>query len=216
MTKKIKRRVFFAVLLLFAAIPAFRVTAQTTVPGSTTFDTSGFPLWAKDIRRWEIIAFGSYPFTMFTATFFMDTYRWIDNNGMSWSAEGRRYAPWPLKSAGAVDMSNQQHEMTLIIAAGLSVAIAFTDLIIVQIKRQKARRIAENMPPGTAIIIKKPWPENQAGQNDGSDNANNGAADNGAANGAADNGAANGAADNGAANGTADNGAAAPGDVSAP
>ena len=198
MTEKMKGRVFFAVLLLFAAIPAFRVTAQTTGPGSTTFDTSDFPLWAKAIRRWEIIAFGSYPFTMFTATFFMDTYRWVENNGMSWSDEGRRYAPWPFKSAGAVDMSNHQHEMTLIIAAGLSVAIAFTDLIIVQIKRQKARRIAENMPPGTAIIIKRPWPEDQAGRNDEPDNANNGASDNSTA-----------------GNGTA-NGTAAPGDFSAP
>jgi hypothetical protein len=158
-----KKNVFFPpLLLLLLAVPAYRVTAQSSGTGtnvSSAFNTSGFPQWAKDIRRWEIVAFGSFPFAMFATTFFVDTWRWADNAGLNFSEEGRRYAPWPFKSAGAVEMSNREYETTVLIAAGLSITIAFTDLIIVQIKRHKARKRAESMPPGTAIIIKKPWPE---------------------------------------------------------
>jgi hypothetical protein len=55
-------------------------------------------------------------------------------------------------------MTNNQYEMTMVIAAGMSVAIAFTDFIIVQVKRHRARQRAESLPVGTTIIIKKPWP----------------------------------------------------------
>jgi hypothetical protein len=95
---------------------------------------------------------------MFTATFAMDTYRWADQ-GLDWSDEGRRYAPWPLKSAGAVKMTNHEQEMTMIIAAGLSGTIALADFFIVQIKRYKARKLALSLPVGTPIISKRPWPE---------------------------------------------------------
>ena len=60
-------------------------------------------------------------------------------------------------------MSNKEHETTLLIAAGISVALAFADLIIVQIKRQKERRRVERLPTGNVIIEKSPWPEGDAG-----------------------------------------------------
>ena len=151
-------KIFFPVLVsLFLLIPV-QVTAQNT-PGSSVFDTTGFPQWAKDMRRWDVIAFGSFPFTMFFSTFFMDTYRWNKAEGMSFSEEGLRYAPWPLKSAGAVEMTKDEYETTMIIAASLSAAIAVTDLIIVNVKRNKERRRIESMPEGSVIIIRKPYPE---------------------------------------------------------
>jgi hypothetical protein len=182
-----------AILMLAPAVPARHAAAQTTGGStgsggstgnltSTVFDTSDFPLWAKDLRRWEIVAFGTFPFTMFAATFAMDTRRWIDQNSMDFSEDGRRYAPWPFKSAGAVDMTNKEHETTLLVAAGISVALAFADLIIVQIKRHKERQRAESLPAGTIIIDKSPWPEtpndnaNSAGTGGGQPEAANPAA----------------------------------------
>lgn len=161
---------FLACVILLLAIPACRAAAQTpsgTAPQLTVgFDTSDFPQWTKDVRRFEIVAFGSFPFAMLTATFAMDTKRWVDANGMDWSDAGRRYAPWPLKSAGAVNMSSREQETTMIIAASISVAVAVADLIIVQIKRHKARQRAEALPVGTAIITRKPWPEEPAAEED--------------------------------------------------
>jgi hypothetical protein len=140
-------------------------TSTTTGLVSTSFDTSGFPQWGKDLRRWEIVAFGSFPFAMFTATFAMDTTRWA-NHGMSWTDEGRRYAPWPLKSAGAIKMTNHEQEMTMAIAAGISGGVAIADLVIIQIKRHKARQRALSLPVGTPIISKRPWPEDSAEADD--------------------------------------------------
>jgi hypothetical protein len=98
---------------------------------------------------------------MFTSTFFMDTYRWSQVGFAD-----NRYAPWPMKSAGAVNMTKTEFENTIMIAASLSVAIAFTDLIIVNIKRYKERRRIENLPEGSAIIIRMPYPD-QGAEDDG-------------------------------------------------
>jgi hypothetical protein len=139
--------------LTAAAFPAGAQTspAATAVP-SGQFDTSDFPQWGKDLRRGEIIAFGSFPFTMFTATFFMDTWRCY-NNG--WDT---KYAPWPFKSAGAVDMTNREHEIVMTAAALTSLGLAFADFVIVHIKQRKAEQRALQMPEGSPIITKRPWP----------------------------------------------------------
>jgi hypothetical protein len=163
------------------AVSAFYIPAQTTTTNTTTntpgaFDTSGLPPWVKDLRRWEIVAFGSFPFTMFFTTFGMDMYRWSNANGMDMSEDGRRYAPWPLKSAGADVMDSGEFEKVLKIAACLSVGIAFTDLIIVQVKRYKARKKAEALPSGTIIIDRKPRHE-EAPVDQDNKNADQNAAD---------------------------------------
>ena len=148
------------VLLLFVVV-ALQMPAQSrSAPAKP--ETTNTPQWAKDIRRFEIVLFGSIPFAMFIATFAVDMVRWNDFNGMSFDDMTR--APWPLKSAGAVPMEDKDVETTLIIAASLSMAVAVADQIIVQIKRHKARKKAEALPVGTTIIVRKPWPENQEEQ----------------------------------------------------
>jgi hypothetical protein len=148
-----------ALFILLTAVPALYIPAQTTNTSELPLITSKAPQWVKDLRRWEIVAFGTIPFTMFTATFAMDMHRWNKNSNMDFSAQGRRYAPWPLKSAGAVAMEKREQEMVFIIAGSLSAAIAIADMIIVQVQRHKERKRVEALPVGTAIIIRKPWPE---------------------------------------------------------
>jgi len=143
------------------AIFVLNIPAQTKNT-QEAFNTTDFPQWAKDLRRWEIVAFGSIPFTMLFATTGMDMRRWNNANGMDMSDEGRQYAPWPLKSAGAQLMSTSEFETVLKVAACISVGVAFTDLIIVKIKRYKARKRAEAVPAGTTIINRKPWPEEES------------------------------------------------------
>jgi hypothetical protein len=158
--KTAKRLTLFFLLL---AIPVFLVPAQTnTNTTSNFFDLSDAPQWVRDLRRWEIVAFGTIPFAMFTATFGMDMYRWNENNGMDFSDAGRRYAPWPLKSAGAIAMESGEIEKTLIIAASLCVTVAFTDLIITQIKRAKAKKRAEALPHNATTINRRPLHEEEA------------------------------------------------------
>jgi hypothetical protein len=151
----VKRTTIFFLLL---AMPVFLVPAQTssTNTNNNFFDLSGAPQWVRDLRRWEIVAFGTIPFAMFTATFGMDMYRWNNANGMDFSDAGRKYAPWPLKSAGAFTMESQEMEQTLIIAASLCVSVAVADLIITLIKRHKAQKRAEALPHNATTINRSP------------------------------------------------------------
>ena len=154
------KKIFFLIILFsLLLIPVFQAAAQqlsTTEPTNAAFDTTGFPQWAKDLRRWEIIAFGTYPFSLFFVTFTMDMIRWNNANSMDMSEEGRRYAPWPLKSAGALEMSSHEFRSTLVIAAGVSITLALIDLFLVLSKRNAERRRLESIPSGSFEIERKP------------------------------------------------------------
>ena len=105
------KKILFCFLLLILILPLVKINSQTKAPpnpgNSVFFDMSGFPQWAKDLRRGEIITFGAFPFTYFFTSLVYDTYR-CANNG--WDT---RYAPWPVKSAGAVELSQSEHFATL-------------------------------------------------------------------------------------------------------
>jgi hypothetical protein len=121
--------------------------SPTQVKPSLGFDTSEFPLWAKDLRRAEIVAFGSFPFTVFFATFAMDTWRCYSHD---WDP---LYAPWPAKPPGAINMTQDELQTTIMIAAIVSAAIAVTDFSIVQIKRYQERKRMKNLPAASPITI---------------------------------------------------------------
>jgi len=141
--------IFFIVSLLM--IPVLKASGQT-IPN--VFDTSEFPQWGKDLRRMDIIMFGVFPFSMFFVTTVMDSIRWYEHSKFSFSEADRRYAPWPLKSAGAVEMTKDEHFQTIMIAAGVSVTVAIVDLLIVKIRRDKERRRIESMQKSTYNIDK--------------------------------------------------------------
>ena len=160
-----------ALLLLFISLSG--LWAQTTPPDpkmtSSQFDMTGFPQWARDLRRGEIVAFGSFPFAYFFTNFGVDLYR-CGTNG--WD---RRYAPWPFDAPGSVDKTKQQRIMTIGIAAGGAVLIALVDFGIEMYKRYKIEKDIRNLPQGTPIIIRKPLnegdtetPENAAAPSTGS------------------------------------------------
>ena len=144
------KKIFFVSVLLFLLFaPQFEASAQSnTVPN--VFDMTDFPQWARDLRRFDIITFGTFPFSMFVVTFATDMFRWNNANGMDFN--DRRYAPWPLKSAGAVDMSAEEYQRTILLAAGLSVVLALTDFVIVSIRRSNERRRIESRSSGSYNI----------------------------------------------------------------
>lgn len=126
-----------------------------------------FPLWAKDLRRAEIITFGSFPFTLLFSTIAMDTYLWGMNN---WDA---RYAPFPIRGAGAVEMSVDNRLITLGIALGASVLVAVADHIIIRVKRSNEAKKTAALPSGVPIIIRTPIDdEPQTSPEDGTEESN--------------------------------------------
>ncbi|MDR0496114.1 MAG: hypothetical protein LBH42_00710 [Treponema sp.] len=139
------------ICFLLFVICYFDLHSQTASTGTSTyFDMSGFPQWSKDLRRAEIIAFGSFPFAYFFSNFFYDAYRW-SNNG--WD---NRYAPWPFNSSAAVGQTQSEKVMTLWIAAGGAVLIALVDYGIMRYKRTLLERESRNIPEGTPVIIRRP------------------------------------------------------------
>ena len=147
----VKKNLVFSVLLFLSLSGLW---AQSTISDSsmvsTQFDMTGFPQWTRDLRRAEIIAFGSFPFMYFFTNLSYDTYRFATHN---WD---RRYAPWPMKGAGAVETSQREKLAVIGIAAGGAVLVALIDFTIVKVKRNRAEKEIRNLPPGSPIIIQKP------------------------------------------------------------
>jgi len=139
-------------LLVMLALSAASLMAQPAV--SEDDWRANWPPWLWDLRRGEIVAFGTFPFTMFFTTFGMNMVRWQRDSGMSW--EQREMAPWPFTSSGAISMTNSQQATTIAIAAGLSVTVAVVDHLIVRFRRNRAARRAEALPAGAVTIIRTP------------------------------------------------------------
>ena len=155
-----KRFIFVIILFSLFFAPLSQAAAQSANDSSESlvfFDTTGFPQWAKDARRFDIIAFGTFPFSMFFVNFFYDLYRWNNANGMDFSAQGRLYAPWPFRSAGGIDKTSVEFRNTIIIAASLSITLAIVDLIIYKSRqRRELNRIQSTPPSGSYTIIRNP------------------------------------------------------------
>jgi len=152
-----KKQLFFLLCLLTSLSNTFAQTTQDdSGMVSSQFDTTGFRPWAKDLRRAEIVAFGSFPFLYFFSNFGFDTYRW-SNNG--WDT---RYAPWPITSAGSVGQTQSEKIIVLGVAAGASVLIALIDHGIMRYKRNRLERESriEELSP---IIVRTPLLSEESG-----------------------------------------------------
>ena len=146
--KKFVLKIGLFIFVLNLALPLGAQSSTTDV--NQGFDMTGFPQWTKDLRRAEIIAFGSLPFTLLFSKTVMDTYRSSVNG---WD---RRYAPWPLTAAGAVGLTQEEYFMTLGFAVGGSIIIALVDHIIIRNRRNRQEQELQSIPGTAPIIIRTP------------------------------------------------------------
>ncbi len=92
----------------------------------------------KDLRRAEIIAFGSFPFVVFFSTIYYDVYRYFSHDMQD------AYLPWPFKDAStAISVSEDEQKMILFTSIGISVGIAAFDFIFRAIFRNIKEKKAE-------------------------------------------------------------------------
>jgi hypothetical protein len=89
---------------------------------------------------------------MFFSIFGMDLYRSATHD---WDSH---YYPWPAKGPGAIEMSTDEHLLTLGIAATGSLVFALADHLIVRYKRAREERQRLDLPEGDVIILRRPWP----------------------------------------------------------
>jgi hypothetical protein len=148
---------FFLLAFLLLGFALYAQTSADASMGSTQFDMSGFPQWTRDLRRAEIVAFGSFPFAYFFTNFSFDMYRCASNG---WD---RQYAPWPAKPAAAIEQTREEKIRVLQIAAGGAILISLIDYGIVRYKRSQKEKESRSLPSGTPIIIRKPLYEDEEG-----------------------------------------------------
>ncbi len=88
------------------------------------YDKDEFPLWLQDLRRGEIIFFGSIPFTLFFSFEFFDLYRYFTNE------MNPAYNPWPFRSYNYVPYTDEEKIGVLIASLSASLSIAIADYFL--------------------------------------------------------------------------------------
>ncbi len=130
-----KRRIAALALFIVFALP---LIAETDAHESAPYEKDEFPVWIKDLRRAEIITFGSLPFVTFSASIYFDIYRYYDHD----KATG--YEPWPFKKSDtAVALSEDEQKRILLISACVSVGVAVFDYSFRAIRRGIRNKKAE-------------------------------------------------------------------------
>ena len=86
-----------------------------------------FPQWALDLRRAEIVGFGSMPFTTMGVTFFYGAYKYFSGESSSFPNPFDKNTSYEKKEIFSI----------LGISFGISALIALSDFIIVKIERGK-------------------------------------------------------------------------------
>ena len=112
-----------ACFLLFSAAGAMAEEEHVPEP----YTPEEFPAWAQDLRRAEIVFFGSLPFTLF---FSFEVY---DVGQFFASGLDPLEAPWPLRAGSEIGAGYTTAEKGWLIASALTVSlgVAVADFLIV-------------------------------------------------------------------------------------
>jgi hypothetical protein len=118
---------FVVALFILLTISAFVFAEESP----QEYEDSEFSDFQRDIRRGEIIFFGSLPFTMFVCLESFDIYRFVAND------QAPEYRPWPFQTQ-SVPYTQQQSVGVLISALSLSFILALSDFIIGKIREKNS------------------------------------------------------------------------------
>lgn len=120
----------FFICLSAPLLPAQSDAAKDTV------EPIVWPQFAQDLRRFDVVTFGLFPFAFLVSSLGYDLVRSAQNN---WDAA---YYPWPLNSGGS-SWGAEDYGNVLAVSAVVSLSVAAVDLIIVWIKRHAAAKKEE-------------------------------------------------------------------------
>lgn len=110
-------------LFVFLAIPLF---SGDSLPDYEPYEDDEFPQWAKDLRRAEIIFFGTIPFTFLYTSFSYDFYRYVS------SGFDESFAPaFPGNTTTHIKTNDEKWQI-LKISLSLSAVCALLDYLLGQ------------------------------------------------------------------------------------
>ena len=121
-------------LFIFALLPLISAGSQE-LPKSEKivpeeYNPEEYPLWLRDIRRFEVVSLGTFPISFFATSLVYDFVRLAENNFSADYSIGSQRA-------------NSDVEIILIASLGLSFLLGTIDLIINIVQRNKAEKASE-------------------------------------------------------------------------
>ena len=138
MNKRLRCIAFLVLCIMAAAqmplIAEEKKEDHTPVP----YTKEEFPLWQRELRRFEILSFGALPFVTLLSFWGYDMIRAAKH------PKDPAYYPWPLKKADkAVALTEKEQLNVFLTAAGISVTIALIDITYRAIKRAVVKKRLE-------------------------------------------------------------------------
>ena len=119
--------------ILYPQTPGPSSPAQTESAGDdetpVPYDPEEFPQWARDLRRGEIVATGSFPLTLLASRLLYGLGRFLVQSIQSRGVD-LTYAPWFLLSPGAVPLQRNEKIIIIASAGGLSVSLSLLDYLL--------------------------------------------------------------------------------------
>ena len=146
--KKLKKKIAFLLIFMFLYFPSVSFAEEITPEPYTSAEFSQVDL---NLRRGEIVAFGSLPFTMMWAGTGYSIFRYF-NNGMQ-----SEYAPNFFNKYSSANFSKKEKNAIIIGAAGASLMIGLADFIIGQVlenleNQNQAEKTEDFLDPDITII----------------------------------------------------------------
>ncbi|MBN1243594.1 MAG: hypothetical protein JXA15_12905 [Spirochaetales bacterium] len=107
------------------ALPALAEDPAAADPeGPEPYTEGEFPRWLRELGRFETIAVGAFPLMYFYSGVGFDLYRFTANGFDAF------YAPWPFKGPASYQPTDEDRNIRLATALGLSAGVAAVDLLI--------------------------------------------------------------------------------------
>lgn len=154
------KTIFIFFFILFSAIglfPISNLSAEDSTTASTTpeeYSDNEFPDWAKDLRRTEIISFGSMPFVTLGVTLGLSTYKYVTGASTSF--------PNPFNKSSTSYTTDEQIQI-LKYSSLISLGLGVTDLIINLIQRFNSQKKLKQIQDSKEKVIVTPITPEEAG-----------------------------------------------------
>lgn len=147
-----KKKIFAFLTLIFFSFNLFAASSSSSSTNPKEYSEDEFPQWTKDLRRAEIITFGSMPFVTIGVSLAYGSYLYFTNQIDSF--------PNPLDKSTSSYTEDQQLKIVGI-SLGVSAVFGLTDFIVNLIKNNKKNQEI-NLNEQQKNIIVVPINENEA------------------------------------------------------
>ena len=132
------RCIAFLLLCIMTAVQMPLIAEEKKDHTPVPYTKEEFPLWQREVRRFEILSFGALPFVTLLSFWGYDMIRAAQH------PKDPAYYPWPLKQADkAVALTEKEQLGVFLTAAGISVTIALIDITYRAIKRSAEKKRLE-------------------------------------------------------------------------